>query len=69
MDQDCGERIYSEDYADLLIEYRRYPEELANIPDSCSNIINDTHAVVYAPVNQLPNNIVQEGARESWLVS
>ncbi len=60
MDQDCGERIYSEDYADLLIEYRRYPEELASIPDSCSNIINDNHAVVYAPINQLPNNLVQE---------
>ncbi len=60
MDQDCGERILSEDYADLLIEYRRYPEELSSIPDSCSNIINDTHAVVYAPINQLPNYLVQE---------
>lgn len=59
MDQDCGERIYSEDYADLMIEYRRFPEELTNIPNSCSNIINDTYAIVYAPINQLPNNLVQ----------
>lgn len=59
MDQDCGERIYSEDYADLLIEYRRFPEELADIPDSCSNVINDTYTVLYLPVNQLQDNIVQ----------
>lgn len=59
MDQDCGEWIYNEDYADLLIEYRRYPQEIADIPESCTNIINDTHAVVYAPINLLPSNIIQ----------
>ncbi|MGB8452568.1 MAG: S8 family peptidase [Anaerocolumna sp.] len=59
MDQNCGELIYSEDYADLLIEYRRFPQELEDIPDSCSNVINDTHAVVYAPINLLPDNVVQ----------
>ncbi|WMJ86007.1 S8 family peptidase [Anaerocolumna sp. MB42-C2] len=59
MDQNCGDRIISEDYADLLIEYRRFPQELSNIPDSCSNVINENHAVVYAPINLLPGNIVQ----------
>ncbi len=59
MDQDCGELIYSEDYVDLLIEYRRFPQELTDIPESCFNIINDTHAVVYVPINRLPANVVQ----------
>jgi len=59
LDQNCGERIYSEDFADLLIEYRRFPQELQDIPDSCYNIINDTHAVLYAPIEFLPSNIVQ----------
>ncbi|QHQ59815.1 S8 family serine peptidase [Anaerocolumna sedimenticola] len=59
MDQNCGDRIISEDYADLLIEYRRFPQELSNIPDSCSNVINESHAVVYAPIDRLPNDIIQ----------
>ncbi|MFU0826175.1 MAG: Peptidase [Lachnoclostridium sp.] len=60
MDQDCGDRIYNEDYADLLVEYRNNPTDLDKIPDGCTVIINDTHAAVYAPINLLPENLVQE---------
>jgi subtilisin family serine protease len=59
LDQDCRDRVYSEDYFDLLIEYGRYIGQLQADPNLCYNIINITHAVLYFPIANLPNNFVQ----------
>lgn len=59
MDPICSEWIIGEEYSDFIIEYRRYPEELAITPNICYNYINDSHAAVYTPTNLLPDNIIQ----------
>ncbi len=56
---DCGDKIYSEDYFDLLIEYGRYLSQLEADPNLCYDIINITHAVVYYPIRNLPSNFLQ----------
>lgn len=59
MDLECRNRIYSEDYFDLLLEYGRYIGELQANPNLCYTIINITHAAVYYPIAELPSNFVQ----------
>ena len=44
--------IVSEDFADLIIDYRNNPQILEGIPNSVVQIMNDAFAVVYVPVSQ-----------------
>ncbi len=60
MNQDCAERIISEEYADFIFEYGQMPESLTNIPGFCYDVINNIHAVLYVPVSQLPNNLIEK---------
>ncbi len=58
MDHDCGERIVSEDYADLIFEFDQLPESLTSIPDACYEMINNIYAVLYVPISQLPTDLI-----------
>lgn len=58
MDQDCRNRILSEDYAAFIVEYERELAEILVTPDTCYTIINTTHAVVYAPIARIPANLI-----------
>jgi subtilisin family serine protease len=46
-------RIVSEEYADLIIDYRSNPLILEGIPNSTVQIMNETYAIIYVPVSQL----------------
>lgn len=52
-------RITSEDYADLIVEYRRNPQLLERLTDSVVQIMNDAFAVVYVPASQIDNRSIQ----------
>ncbi|MDF2473700.1 MAG: hypothetical protein K0R21_1482, partial [Anaerocolumna sp.] len=56
MDQGCREQILSEDYFDFIIEYARDIPILPTTGEICYNIINQTHAVTYLPVDMIPPN-------------
>lgn len=59
MDLVCRDRVYSEDYFDLIIEYGRYSNLLEAESDICYDIVNIFHAVVYYPIRNLPPNFLQ----------
>ncbi len=59
MDQNCGEYALSEDYAEFIVEFGQDLEQLTANPDTCFTPINNTHAVVYAPIGNLPENLIQ----------
>lgn len=50
--QDQRSIITSEDYANLIIDYRSNPQILQAIPNSTVQIMNEAFAVVYIPVSQ-----------------
>lgn len=52
------ERIISEEYADLLIDYSGDLSFLENFEDATVNIINFFHAVVHVPVEQITDDIL-----------
>jgi subtilisin family serine protease len=54
VDQSCREQILSEDYFDFIIEYARDLPVLPNSSEICYDIINQTHAVAYVPVSDIP---------------
>jgi subtilisin family serine protease len=56
VDQGCREQILSEDYFDFIIEYARDIPILPTTGEICYNIINQTHAVTYLPVDMIPPN-------------
>ena len=54
------ERIVSEDYADLLIEYSGNLSSIQGFQDATINIINYLYAVVHVPVEQIIDYILVE---------
>lgn len=59
VDQDCRERITSEDYADFIIEYEKIQKSVLDSYNFCYDIINNTYAIAYAPIATLPSNMLQ----------
>ncbi len=49
-------KIISNDYADLLVEYRRSIDFLEDIPDFSYNLINDKYAALHIPVGEFSEN-------------
>ncbi len=49
-------KIISNDYTDLLVEYRRNMDYLQDIQDISYNIINDKYAVLHIPASELTEN-------------
>jgi len=60
LNQNCVQRIISEDYADFILQNDQIPEILTSIPEFCYDIINYTHAVAYLPISKLPNDLIQK---------
>ena len=52
------ERIISEDYADLIIEYNGDFSVFEQFPDRTVQIINLQYAIVHVPVSFITQNIV-----------
>ena len=59
MDQNCREYALSEDYAEFIVELGQRLEQLTAIQNTCSAPLTTTHAVVYAPISNLPDNLIQ----------
>jgi subtilisin family serine protease len=53
MTEEERSRIVSQDYADLIINYRNNPLILEQIPNAVVHIMNEVYAVLYIPVSQL----------------
>lgn len=60
MTSDESNRIISEDYADLLIEYNGDETVFSEFPNSTVDIINSISAVVHIPVQQITNLTIQK---------
>lgn len=60
MDQNNLEKIMSNDYADLLIDYSGDPLVLEQYKDSAVNIVNFFIAVVHVPVSQMTEEAVSK---------
>lgn len=54
------QRVISEDYADLLIEYNLDPTVFNAFPNATVNIINDLYAVVHIPIEEFTNLTIFE---------
>ena len=52
------ERIISEDYADLIIEWNGDPSAFDRFPDTTVQIINAQYAFVHVPVSFITQDIV-----------
>lgn len=59
MDQNCREYALSEDYAEFIVALGQRLEQLTAIENTCYTPLNTTHAVVYAPISNLPDNLIQ----------
>jgi len=53
MTEEERSRIVSQDYADLIINYRNNPLILEQIPNAVVHIMNEAYAVLYIPVSQV----------------
>lgn len=58
MTQEDRERIISEEFADLLIEYSGDEAILNRFPDAVIEIVNYLHAVVHVPVEDITNETI-----------
>jgi len=58
LDQDCRNRILSEEFAAFIIEYHDNLPDLSAEFNFCYEIINATHAIAYAPIATLPANLI-----------
>lgn len=58
MDQNCRKRILSEDYADFMVDYGDMLNDILSKMDACYDILNEDTAVVYIPVNGLPEDLI-----------
>jgi subtilisin family serine protease len=54
------EKVYSEDFADLLITYSGDPNILKQFENATVHIINFFNAVVHVPVSEITSNIIVE---------
>lgn len=59
INQACNDRVISEDYADLIVEYQQIPDILKSITDICYHNINEKHAVSHIPVKIMSDNIIK----------
>ena len=58
MPEETGERIYSNDYFDLIITYSGDISYLEQIPDSTYQLIVPFTAIIRVPVRQITNNTI-----------
>jgi len=51
------EAIIGEDYFDLIIEYRIYPQLISLFENAYLNVMNELYAILHVPVNQFNENL------------
>ncbi len=59
MDQNCREYALSEDYAEFIFEFGPSFDQFTARQNTCYAPLTTTHAVVYAPISGLPDNLIQ----------
>ncbi len=59
MNENDKYKIISNDYADLLVEYRRDMDYFESIPDISYHMINDRYAVAHIPVSEFTVNSIR----------
>lgn len=60
MDQECSNRIISEDYADFLIQTGTSLNDVRAQLDICYTPINDQYVVIYTPIAGLPDRLIHQ---------
>ena len=60
MNDDDRNRIISNDYADLIVEYSKNQIELFNLQNETINYIDSKYAVVYIPANQITQQFIHQ---------
>lgn len=58
MNDEERRKIYSNDYANTIIEYAINPEELVLFRDDTINYIDEKYAVLYIPLSKVPKKII-----------
>jgi len=58
LDNNCADRITSEEFGDFIFEIDEIPESVRVIPDFCYENINNIFAVAYLPLALLPDNLI-----------
>ena len=53
MNEDDRNRIISNDYADLIVQYSKNQLELFNLQNETINYIDSKYAVVYLPADRI----------------
>jgi hypothetical protein len=53
-------KITSNEYADLLVEYNLNMHAFDRFPNATTHIMNEKYAVVYVPVSQLTSRIISQ---------
>ncbi len=60
MDQNCRDYALSEDYAEFVLEFGQRLDQFTANRNTCYTPLTTTHAVVYAPISSLPDNLIQQ---------
>jgi len=60
MNDDDRNRIISNDYADLIVEYSKNQLELFDLQNETINYIDSKYAVVYIPANQITQQFIHQ---------
>mgnify|MGYP001262139534 FL=1 len=58
MDQECKERIISDEYAALIVDINADISDIISTDDYCTVPINNAYSILYAPINQLPPDLI-----------
>lgn len=58
MDQECKERIISDEYAALIVDIYADISDIISTDDYCTVPINDAYSILYAPINQLTPDLI-----------
>lgn len=51
------EKIFSDDYFDLIIDYRTYPQLISIFENATLHVMNDLYAVLHVPYNQIVDQL------------
>ncbi len=60
MIQETGERIYSNDYFDLMLKFQANQSSVNSIPNSTVKILGQNTSILYVPVQQITNNTITQ---------
>ena len=59
MDQNCGQYIINDDYADFIVENGSPLNRFLEIPNTCQMPLTNNYTSVFVPVDGVPDNMIQ----------